>query len=456
MALLSELIRHDKPIATRASAVYPYKPMLERKYRFVSRFGDEVLLHRVDKKNGLIYLPRGLCPIGQEDQRREGVPVQFKKCFEKRPDQVSWFDETIAFLKKGQSGITVAGTGRGKTLCGFNAAYELGVKTLVVTTKDDIYKQWIEGAQKFLGLQPHEVGEIRSNKCEVQGTKFCVAMIHSLSKEGKYPDWAFDEFGLVIFDECHRLPAEQFSNVADMLPAKCRLGLSAAVERADGKETLLLAHIGPIRVRAEAELMVPKVLVFKSAWECPRSLRTDKDTGAKVIVRMPHEPGKTTHLEKIIAADPVRNHLIAELIAAGFEKDRKIVVFSTLIEHLRSLHRACQQTFKLSGRQMGFYIGAHTRAEREHREREKAKPILFTTYSMMAEGTDIPWLDLCVLAMPRSNVIQPVGRVRREYPDKAQPVVIDIQDHDSPVFSGYAGKRLAWYKSIGADIKLMQ
>ena len=110
-------------------------------------------------------------------------------------------------------------TGWGKTLLGYHAAYVTGRKTLVVTTKDDIYKQWIEGAQKFLQLPAARIGEIRGDKCEVQGTDFCVAMIHSLSKDGKYPEWITKGFGLIIYDEVHRLPAEQFSVVADMFPA---------------------------------------------------------------------------------------------------------------------------------------------------------------------------------------------------------------------------------------------
>ena len=117
-------------------------------------------------------------------------------------------------------------------MLGYHAAYVVGRKTLVITTKDDIYKQWLEGAKKFLGLPDHLIGEIRGDKCEVNGTAFCVAMIHSLSKDGKYPDWVTKGFGLVIFDEVHRLPAQQFSTVADKFPALLRLGLSAHAERA--------------------------------------------------------------------------------------------------------------------------------------------------------------------------------------------------------------------------------
>jgi len=104
---------------------------------------------------------------------------------------------------------------------------------------------------------------------------------------------------------------------------------------------------------------------------------------------------------------------------------------------------------------MGFYIGANTKAEKLAREKEKEKPIVLTTYTMTAEGTDVPRWDTCILAMPRSNVEQPVGRIRREHPEKAHPVVMDIQDHDSPVFSAYANRRMEWYRKIGAEIKVM-
>ncbi|WP_162742352.1 DEAD/DEAH box helicase [Nitratireductor sp. OM-1] len=464
MALLSELKRTDKPLSTGATAVYSWKPFFEKKYRFTSRFGDEVELFR--REGNVVHLPRALCPVSSNDNRADGEFIEFPNTPEPRPNQVSVFKATRKFLLKGESGLVSAYTGWGKTVLGYYAAAITQRKTLVITTKDDIYQQWIDGAcgrvsstnpngTNFLGLDPIDVGEIRGDKCEVVGTKFVVAMIHSLSKDGKYPDWITEDFGLVIFDECHRVPADQFQTVVDMFPAKLRLGLSASIDRSDGKEQLVYAHIGPVRARTEAELMVPKVLRFTSNWNCPRVLRENEETGEKEVIRLPHQPGKTTHLEKMLAADPERNYLLAELTNSAFEKGRKLVVFSTLHDHLRSIHRLCSKEFKISGRNMGFYLGATTKADKEHREREKVKPILFTTYAMMGEGTSIDWLDTCILAMPRAAPLQAVGRIRREYPDKKEPVVMDVIDADSPVFLAYSNSRAKWYSSIGAEVKDM-
>ncbi|QXN72667.1 DNA helicase [Rhodobacter phage RcZahn] len=453
MALLSEFIRHDKPLSTGATAVYPYTIQMERKYKFFSRFGEEVPLCFRDDA-GFLHLPRALCPLGAKDERTAGKDVLFPTGPNPREYQHELFDETASFLKKGLSGVVSAYTGWGKTFLGYHAAYVTQKKTLVITTKDDIYKQWIADAPKVLGIPEHEVGEIRGDKCEVKGTKFVVAMIHSLSKDGKYPDWIGDEFGLVIFDEVHRLPADQFLAVATMFPALLRLGLSATVERSDGKELLIHAHIGPIRAKTEGELLIPKVLRFTTAWECPRVLREDRITGEKKAVLMPHEPGRTVRMEKIIAADPVRNHQLADTFNMVYNKGRKLVVFSTLISHLETL-KAATIELGVPGSDVGMYVGASTKAEIAHREKIKARPVLFTTFSMMSEGTNLPWLDTCALAMPRSKVTQPVGRIRREYEGKGEPVVLDFVDNSSPVFAGYAAARLKWYQKIGCVVKEM-
>jgi superfamily II DNA or RNA helicase len=104
---------------------------------------------------------------------------------------------------------------------------------------------------------------------------------------------------------------------------------------------------------------------------------------------------------------------------------------------------------------IGLYMGATTKADLAAREQVKVKPVILTTYGMMAEGTNIPWLDTCIFAMPRSNVIQAAGRIRRVYENKGDPVIMDILDEDSPVFSSYGDTRLQWFKKIGCVIKDM-
>ena len=178
------------------------------------------------------------------------------------------------------------------TVLGYHAAYVVGRKTLVITTKDDIYKQWIDGAKKFLGLPDHLIGEIRGDKCEVNGTAFVVAMIHSLSKDGKYPDWITKGFGLVIFDECHIGAGRPILDGGRHVSCQVAPRPFSDARRADGKELMVHAHIGPLRAKTEAQLMVPKVLRFRSDWQCPRVLRTDKETGEQDVVACRISPAR--------------------------------------------------------------------------------------------------------------------------------------------------------------------
>ena len=68
LTALAKLMREDAPLYTGATSVYPFKAQLEKKYRFTSKYGDDVPLCRVDAgDSGLIHLPRALCPVGIKD-----------------------------------------------------------------------------------------------------------------------------------------------------------------------------------------------------------------------------------------------------------------------------------------------------------------------------------------------------------------------------------------------------
>lgn len=71
---------------------------------------------------------------------------------------------------------------------------------------------------------------------------------------------------------------------------------------------------------------------------------------------------------------------------------------------------------------------------------------------MTAEATDIPRMDTLVMATPKSDVRQIVGRILRPHKDKAEPLVLDVIDFSSNVFSSYWRSRRKWYLSVGAEV----
>lgn len=236
-----------------------------------------------------------------------------------------------------------------------------------------------------------------------------------------------------------------------MFNARIRIGLSATHERADGKEILLAGHIGPKRAVAEKAMLVPKIIRYHTGFIVPKVKRYDKATGQSAVVKLPHSAGKTMHVEKYLAADKERNEYLVDTIVTAYDKGRRIIVFSSLIEHLETLMNECNSR-KVPMKDMGIYRAVTTKEDKAEQEKIKARRVIFTTYVKAGEGTDIPWLDTAVFATPRANIVQPAGRILREYEDKKFPLIIDPIDGDSRVFAGYAAKRLVWYKTIGAEV----
>lgn len=420
-------------------AAYPHEADLERKFTVFSRFDEKVELF--ESREGRILLPRAVCPLGLEDRRVEGPPVQIQSLVQFREGQEAPVKQAGQLLEQGQSFILQAGTGFGKTVMACDLLARIGRRTLIVIPKDDLMTQWWEALLEFTDLTPGDIGVIRQDQMGVSGTKVVLGMLHSLSKRDRYPAWIRKEFGFVIWDEVHRIGAETFSRTASMFPARLRMGLSATPKRQDGKEFVFLAHLGPVRVKAALTPMVPRVLQIPTNWHCPRVPKNGR------VVRMPHTFGRVTNVTTRMAKDEARNLLICKMAYAAWKKGRNLVVFSEFLKHL-DLIRSGLLAMGVPTKDMGKYIGGMKQAERDQ---SASRKIVLATYKMASEGTDYPWWDACLLAIPRADVEQIVGRILREYPDKPQPVVLDLQDTDSPVFQGYARGREKIYRRLGAS-----
>jgi superfamily II DNA or RNA helicase len=325
----------------------------------------------------------------------------------------------------------------------------------VITTKDDIVGQWREAIMSVLNLKAEEIGIWRGDKTPKFEHKAVIGLVQSISKGiERYGVDAFIGFGLVLCDEVHRMAAEQFSQAFWNMTAKYRLGLTATPERKDGRDRVFHWHIGPVEVQSAAKFLIPKVLMHKTGWKVPRS---KSPTGNPQI---PHDFGDTSVLLKPMTRNPARNELILKYLISARAAGRSILAFSEVLEHLVLVQELLIAS-DVPESDIGFYVGTPSeiygeggkKAHTEIRNKHKTRPILLATYAMASEATNIPWADTCLLMTPRAAVEQIVGRIRREYENKKDPVVIDLVDNDSVVLATYAQSRKKWYASIGAEIK---
>ena len=443
------------PEYVKGGAIYPYSDRMAQKMTMLSRFGDQFeMFHRLPQVNRII-VPRQCAPmpVGEQDQRADGVAYEFQNNFVPRFDeQQELVDRSTMLLQDDQSHILQADTGYGKTYLGCAIAARLKTYTCVITTKEDIIGDWAKAAREVLGLTNDQIGVWQGDSvCNVKliNKPFVIALVQSALKgPGRYRQAAYNPYGLVICDEVHRMGADQFSKAMWWFPAKLRLGLSATPERKDGKDVVFLSHIGPVKVRGDIQSIKVKVLIRGTDFQLPRN----KGDGKK----MKHAPGRTMHVSKILAKDGYRNYIIANFVRQAVDKGRVTIVFCDTMKHLVAIYERCIDA-GVAPQKLGYYVGLQayegTKEERT-REREAAKlcPVILATYQMASEATNIPWADTAVLASPRADVVQIVGRIRREYPDKKEPVVFDLVDGDSFVFRGYRDKRLKWYVSQGFEI----
>ena len=443
-----------KPLRTGSAAVYEYSSGLEHRFTRKDRFGEWYKMYRIVVEDGkkYIWLPRQVCPLGAEDVRSDGQPVHLtSKVVPRDEEQERVLRESKALLDDKQSFIIEAPTGTGKTVMGTDLIAHVNRKTLVVITKEDLQHQWEAALTKFLGIPKSRIGLIKGDKFKTKDCDVVIAYIQSLSMEGKFTPDQFEDYGLVIWDEVHRVGAEFFSQSVWLMPAALRLGLSATPKRKDGREELIYFHIGPVMVKSQTLMLKPRVLVIPSTWQVPLVPRKVKGGGTR-LVQLPHAGGKINHINKLLMKDRERNDLIAQFVTQAYQKGRFILVMSELKDHLEELYAVLQQ-HGVARRDFGMYVGGMKKTELE---KSKHRKVVLATYAFCSEGTDIPWLDTLVLATPRSDVTQIVGRILREYEGKSTPVVLDIVDRSSKVLSGYGSSRLKWYHRVGAEVEFME
>jgi superfamily II DNA or RNA helicase len=148
---------------------------------------------------------------------------------------------------EGCRGVVVLPTGSGKTLVGAQAIAEVALETLVVVPTIDLLGQWRAALAHALGRELEEVGIYGGGTHEVRPITIVTYESAALHPE------LLRRFGLLIFDECHHLPAPTYRQIAEGAFTPLRLGLSATPERADQEHLALEQLIGPEVYRREPD-----------------------------------------------------------------------------------------------------------------------------------------------------------------------------------------------------------
>ena len=408
---------------------------------------EEVCLPRGCRDAAMRLLDEWRLSYKIDDARCAGAALDVAFHGELRPEQKHAADNILAH----DGGVLAAGTAFGKTVLAAFIIAARKTNTLVLVNRRQLQAQWVARLATFLNIPEKSIGRIGGGASRPKGG-IDVALVQSLVRKGKVRDIARD-YGQVIVDECHAIPAPTFEALTDSLRAKYFLGLSATVMRRDGHHPQIIMQCGPIRHRADGrrttdlEPFAHIVLVRPTSF-APSNATTDAD-------------GKF-NLSKLIdeiVADEVRNKMIIAEVLAAVAEGRSPVVLSERRVHLEVFESILRD--KVANIVM-LRGGMGKRELKKVRERLDSIPddeprVLLATGPYLGEGFDDARLDTLFLALPvswRGRITQYVGRLHRRHAGKREVRVYDYVDLNAPVCNRMFDRRSAGYEALGYKIVL--
>ena len=327
-------------------------------------------------------------------------------------------------------GIISVGCGRGKTVMALNIIHKLNCKTLILVHKEFLMNQWRERIEQF--LPDARIGVIQGKIIDLRNKDIILGMIQSLSdprKDKDYNNEMFNDIGLLVADECHHLGAKQFSRSLMKHTFKYTLGLSATPNRNDGLTKVFKYFLGDIIYKDnkikknEKELQlehIPDAIVDIIKYNNLDPLYYNEILNFK---NRPNIVVMETNISKYMKRTIFTLNVLKCVLK---NKKRKVLILSSRREHIFDLEEAILKN-RIGKGSVGLYLGG---MKQDDLDESTTKKIIIATFDMAEEAFDCKSLNTLILATPKKNIVQAVGRILREKKEdrKVIPLVIDICD----------------------------
>ncbi len=340
------------------------------------------------------------------------------------------------------NGVVVAAPGFGKTVLGIYLIARRKCNALILVHRQPLLEQWKSQIAIFLGRDAKSIGQIGGGKRKLTG-QIDVAMIQSLSRKDSVDD-IVTEYGQVIIDECHHLPAVSFERVLSEVKARYLVGLTATPQRRDGRQPIIHMQIGPVRFKTDsrsqlAQRLFDHRLVFRETGFDPPA------RAANLTIQ---------ELYGLLVADEKRNEQIVDDVLMAMEEGRSPILLTERKEHIEQLHHRLKNFV----RHIVILRGGRSTKERREVEAQLAsipmaeERLLLATGRYIGEGFDDARLDTLFLALPvswKGTLVQYAGRLHRLHPTKREVRIVDYVDSKVPMLARMFEKRLVGYRAMG-------
>ncbi|ADH69583.1 MULTISPECIES: DNA repair helicase XPB [Nocardiopsis] len=238
--------------------------------------------------------------------------------------------EAAESFHAGGSGVVVLPCGAGKTVVGAAAMAMTGATTLILVTNTVSVHQWKTELLRRTSLTEDEIGEYSGTRKEIRPVTIATYQVMAARRKGVYTHLElFDarDWGLVVYDEVHLLPAPIFRMTAD-LQARRRLGLTATLVREDGREGDVFSLIGPKRYDA------PWKDMENQGWIAPADcveVRVDLSEAE----RLAYATAEPEDRYRFCASSETKTSVVREIVER--HPDEQVLVIGSYIDQLDEL-----------------------------------------------------------------------------------------------------------------------
>lgn len=394
-----------------------------------------------------LHLPRGVLENIRQIAKEAGSELSVvdersdmeKLSFQFRGSLTQSQEGAVKNLLAHEMGVLVAPPGAGKTVMGCCVVAKRNLPTLILAPPKPILEQWRMQLMELLGLTSREIGQVGGGRQRRSGI-IDLAMIQSLRSIDDLEAF-FANYGLIVVDECHHLPAFTFESSIKRAPARYFIGLTATLYRRDGLQSIITMQCGPIRHKmgdAPADFSL-RLNVRATSFTLP----TDESPSMQDVFRS-------------LVKDEGRNALIEEDVSRALGQGRQCLILSHWKEHCQLLAERLIQRGKVP-----FILsGALSKRERASilKSIQNTSPekelLAIATGQYLGEGFDCPRIDTLFLVFPvsfKGKIVQYVGRTLRNYQGKSSVRVYDYLDAKIPILSRMHFRRLKTYKGLGFE-----
>jgi len=346
------------------------------------------------------------------DRRRLLPEIELRFIGALRPYQ----QEAVTIAAKKSFGVIEAGTGSGKTVMALALIAKRRQPTFVVVHTKELLYQWQERTRQFLGVEPGLVGDGKFDPAPLT--------IGIVNSAGKRVEELVPHFGHLIVDECHRVPANLFTDVVSRFDCHYLLGLSATAYRSDDEMTKLiyfymgdrLHQVDQDELKATGAILAPQVI--RAVTSFTFGYRGDYQALIKALV---HHEGRNLQI-------------LGDILRVVREPEGgTVLVVSDRVSHCRFF----EEKLKQRGVRVQLLHG-QLAPENRHEIVEAVQAgeleVLVATLQLISEGFDCPGLSTLFLTTPISfegRLLQVIGRIMRPAQNK-QPRVFDYIDENVP------------------------